>query len=185
MLSTLLKASVSSPPLPISAVAFAHFNSPFITAYPWSSSGFGTKYTNPSTLPTGTGSGVAFSPDKSAIAVAHQSSPSITAYPWSGSGFGTKYTNPATLPVSGGLSVAFSSNGSTIAVGHENSPNITLYPWSSSGFGTKYNNPGSPPAGGVNGVAFSPASLILQLHTILHPSSQYILGPAQALVLDQ
>ena len=31
-----------------------------ITAYPWSSSGFGTKFANPSTLPTGNGTGVAF-----------------------------------------------------------------------------------------------------------------------------
>ena len=35
--------------------------SPFVQAYPWSTSGFGTKFTNPSTLPAGAGNGVAFS----------------------------------------------------------------------------------------------------------------------------
>jgi hypothetical protein len=35
-------------------IAVAHFTSPYISVYPWSS-GFGTKYANPSTLPTGSG----------------------------------------------------------------------------------------------------------------------------------
>lgn len=77
------------------------------SAYPWSSSGFGTKYANPTTLPTGTGFGVAFSPDGSAIAIAHTASPFVSAYPWSGSGFGTKYANPTTLPTGAGYGVAF------------------------------------------------------------------------------
>ena len=60
-------------------IAVAHATSPFITAYPWSSStGFGAKFTNPATLPTGQGNGVAFTPSGNAIAVAHQTSPLIT-----------------------------------------------------------------------------------------------------------
>lgn len=35
------------------AIAVAHATSPYITAYPWSSSGFGAKYANLATLPTG------------------------------------------------------------------------------------------------------------------------------------
>jgi hypothetical protein len=38
----------------------AHATSPFVTAYPWSGSGFGTKFTNPATLPAGQGIDVAF-----------------------------------------------------------------------------------------------------------------------------
>jgi hypothetical protein len=71
-------------------VAVAHNTSPYITAYPWSGSGFGAKFSNPATLPSGSGRGVAFSPAGDAVAVAHLSSPYITAYPWSGSGFGDK-----------------------------------------------------------------------------------------------
>ena len=44
-----------------SDIAVAHTTSPFISVYPWSS-GFGTKYANPATLPTGFGRSVAFSP---------------------------------------------------------------------------------------------------------------------------
>jgi hypothetical protein len=89
-------------------IAVAHANSPFITAYPWSSTtGFGTTFANPATLPTGTGNVVAFSPVGDAIAVGHATTPFITAYPWSGSGFGTKFANPATLPTGAGRNVAF------------------------------------------------------------------------------
>lgn len=45
---------------PAQFIAVAHNSSPYITAYPWSSSGFGAKFANPTTLPTGTGNGVAF-----------------------------------------------------------------------------------------------------------------------------
>jgi len=41
-------------------IAVAHDSSPFVSAYPFSA-GFGTKYADPATLPTGTGRGVAFS----------------------------------------------------------------------------------------------------------------------------
>jgi hypothetical protein len=86
----------------------AHVSSPYISAYPWSGSGFGTKYTDPATLPTGNGLGVAFSPDGTALAVSHQSSPYVTAYPWSGAtGFGTKYANPSSAITTGGNSVTF------------------------------------------------------------------------------
>ena len=89
-------------------LAVAHSTSNYITAYPWTSgTGFGTKYSDPSTLPAGDGGGVAFSPDGADLAVAHSTSPYISVYPWS-SGFGTKYSDPSTLPTSNGYGVAFS-----------------------------------------------------------------------------
>ena len=36
---------------PTTDLAVAHNNSPFITVYSWSASGFGAKYSDPSTLP--------------------------------------------------------------------------------------------------------------------------------------
>ena len=88
-------------------IAVAHASSPFVSAYPWSVSGFGTKFANPATLPTGTGIDVSFSSSGDAVAVAHANSPFVTAYPWSASGFGTKFANPATLPTNLALGVAF------------------------------------------------------------------------------
>jgi hypothetical protein len=153
-------------------VAVAHTTSPFVTAYPWSSSGFGTKYSNPATLPAGNGNGVAFSPSGDAIAVAHDTTPFVTAYPWSSAGFGTKYANPATLPPSGGNGVAFSGAGDSIAVSSFSSPYVTAYPWNSStGFGTKYADPATLPAGFGMGVRFSPAGNAI---AVVHFTSPYV-----------
>jgi hypothetical protein len=89
------------------AIAVSHTSSPFVTAYPWSNAtGFGTKYADPVTLPTGQGNDVAFSATGDAIAIAHGTTPFVTAYPWS-AGFGTKYANPATLPTGNGIGIDF------------------------------------------------------------------------------
>jgi hypothetical protein len=77
------------------AVAVVHDTTPFVTVYPWSSGGgFGTKLTNPATLPGGNGRGVVFSPFDQALLIAHQTTPFVSAYP---------FTAPARLlyPVSG------------------------------------------------------------------------------------
>ena len=144
---------------PTTFIAVASVSSPCIIAYPSNTLGFGTKFTDPATLPTGSGRGVAFSPAGNAIAVAHDTTPFITAYPWSVAGFGAKYANPATLPTGlGATGVAFSPAGDAIAVTHAGSPQITAYPWSvGSGFGTKYTNPATLPPNTGYGVAFSPA----------------------------
>ena len=76
-----------------------------ISIYPWSA-GFGTKYADPATGPTGNGYGVAFSPSGNDIAVAHATTPYISTYPWS-SGFGTKYADPTVLPTGAANGVAF------------------------------------------------------------------------------
>ena len=155
-------------------VAVAHAISPFVTAYPWnSSSGFGTKYTNPATIPTGGGNDVAFTPSGDAIAVAHDTSPYVTAYPWSSIGFGAKYANPATLPAGGGNGVAFSGAGDAIAVSNFSpSPYVTAYPWNSStGFGVKYTDPATLPAGFGMGVRFSPAGNAI---AVVHFTSPYV-----------
>jgi hypothetical protein len=155
----------------VQSIAVAHNTTPFVTAYPWSGSGFGTKFTNPGTLPTGDGYGVAFSPNGNAVAVAHQTSPRISAYPWSGSGFGTKYTNPATLPTNDGFGVAFTPVGDAIAVAHGGTPFVTAYPWSGSGFGTKFTNPATLPPDNGRGVAFSPAGDAI---AVAHDNTPYV-----------
>lgn len=92
------------------AMSLSHVSSPFtgVTLYPWSSSGFGAKYANPSTVTTGRGNDVAFSTTGFDIAVAHDTTPFISVWPRvSGGGFGTKYANPATLPTGNASGVAF------------------------------------------------------------------------------
>jgi len=139
------------------AMAVGTFGSPRIVVYPWSATGFGTKYSDPGTLPTGAGNGVSFTANGNAIAVAHTTTPYVTAYPWTSAGFGTKYTDPGTLPAGTGNGVAFTVNGDAIAIAHTTTPYIAVYPWSSStGFGTKYTDPATLPTGAGNDVAFSP-----------------------------
>ena len=68
-----------------------------VSAYKFSSSGFGTKYTS-ATVP-GTVWGISCNDTDSAVLVAHDTSPYISGFPFNyTSGFGTKYSNPASLP---------------------------------------------------------------------------------------
>ena len=147
-------------------IAVSFGQSPYIHIYPWSSAtGFGTKISDPSTLPTGSGSKVAFTKNGNAVAIAHTDSPYVTAYPFSATGFGTKYANPSTLPPQRGYDVAFSPNQNYIAVAHQNSPYVTAYPWSTSGFGTKYANPSELPTVICEGVAFNAQNNVLAVTT--------------------
>lgn len=140
-----------------STVVFAHDVTPFISAYPWSS-GFGTKYANPTTLPTGAGLGVNFRPDGTSVVLSHSVSPFTSAYPWSSSGFGTKYANPSVPPSDAPLSVNFNPTGTVVAF-----PNtvagVIAYAWSS-GFGTKYANPATIYSDGYF-VTFNPAGTVI------------------------
>jgi hypothetical protein len=85
---------------------------PFVYVYPWtrsSTGGFGTRYANPSTLPTGSVEHTDWNPTRTTLACSHFTSPYFSFYQWSTSGFGTKYANPSTLPTGTGRSVAFSN----------------------------------------------------------------------------
>lgn len=145
-------------PMETQSIAVGNYGgAPHIQVYPWSSAGFGIKFTNPVTALPSEVNGVAFSPSGDAIAMAISDIPWVVAYPWNGSGFGTKFANPATQPPSYGLGVAFSPTGNAIAVAHAASPFVSAYPWSSSGFGTKFANPATLPPSTGNSVAFNPA----------------------------
>jgi hypothetical protein len=145
-------------PGPLYYLAVSHDTTPFVTVYPWSSLGFGAKYADPATLPTGSGQDVAFSPAANAIAVGHDQPNSIKVYPWSNSGFGTKYNDPGTFPAGDSYGVEFSPSGDAIAMAHSTSPRVSAYPWNSStGFGTKFSNPGTLPDATSYEVAFSPS----------------------------
>jgi len=98
-------AGGQKPASPTEIIAASISVSPYISVYPWSA-GFGTKYADPSTLPTGVGRSVAFNTLGTAIAVTHSTSPYISVYPWS-AGFGTKYADPSTLPTGNFIGVTF------------------------------------------------------------------------------
>lgn len=154
------------------AVLFTHGISPYISAYAWSGSGFGTKYSDPGSVSSNVW-GLAIAPDNSAVAVVGTiSSPYVYAYPWSNStGFGTKYSNPATTPGGTCRDVVFSPDGATIFVAGGTSY-INAYPWSSStGFGSKYSDPATLPTGAGNGIAVSPDGTAV---AVAHTTSPYV-----------
>lgn len=132
-----------------------------LSVYPWSSSGFGTKYTLPANWTSAFGYGIAANSTSTAIAVGSNSSTlgRVSVYAWSSSGFGTKYTNPATLPTGNTYSTEFSPDNASIVTAHGTSPFTTGYPWNdSTGFGTKYANPGTLPPGTGWSASFKPGS---------------------------
>lgn len=152
-----------------SILAVAHDSTPYLTVYKFNDvTGFGTKYSNPSTLPPGDGKGVAFSPDNSTIALANHQYNGVNAYPWNSStGFGTKYTLTLNEFSYG---ITFNPAGTVVASTSQSSPYINAWPWSS-GFGTKYSNPATLPTGTGLSVAFNPAGTVI---AVGHSTSPYI-----------
>ena len=124
-------------------------------AYRWSQ-GFGTKYSNPGSLPANNTYHVQANQKKTAVGFIHASLTGryVAFYPWSdSSGFGTRYTAPSTYPVtsvyfsSGNGVMTFSTDGNAVIIGGSSSaPTTVAWAWSdASGFGTKFSDPSTSP----------------------------------------
>lgn len=138
-------------------VAFTTDNTPRVLAYPWNN-GFGTKYTNPATVPTGLPFKLRFSNSGEDLAIPHGDFPQVTAYPFN-NGFGTKYSNPAVVPGGGGgngssQDLTFHPNDTDLVIASNLAPRMDGYAWSS-GFGTKYANPAFAVPNSGASIAFS------------------------------
>ena len=135
-----------------------------ITAWPWTGSGFGTKYSDPATLPTSITMQPAANPTSTVIAYANTTSAlnRIAAYPWSSSGFGTKYANPSPAPAGGAYGLSFNPDNSAIIAGNiTTTPYIRGYAWSdSTGFGSAYADPATVPTGSVYNISFKDSTTV-------------------------
>lgn len=154
------------------AVVVSLVASPYIAAYAFSSSGLGTKYANPSVLPSAaaTYSGVTFSPNGGAVVLAHNVSSSsvapVSAWTWNNAtGFGSKYSSPSeTLGTPGQLNTArravFTPDGDlAVAMGSSNKFVYVLGWDDSTGFGTiksSYKTGTDWEGQAAYGIAFSP-----------------------------
>ena len=126
-------------------IAMTSSSSPFVHAYawtlPWPSGGFGSKYSNPSSFPSGAGVDLTFSPTGNRLLVMSGSSPYNRNYNWSNaSGFGgdvSSVTFPDSAPVSGN-NLAF--NVTATAVGAITGSFFYARRWDGSTFGTAYTN---------------------------------------------
>ena len=135
-------------------VVMTQQSTPFIHGYAWSSSGWGSKVSDPATLPGGATTGVVFNSTGTVVISGISVSPRIIAYPWSSSGFGTKYANPGTLPGSTGYRPVFNSNDTEIVMGIDSAPRIYAISWSG-GFGTKRSDPAVLPPNSSYSTAFN------------------------------
>lgn len=141
-------------------IFIARDSSPHINAYSWAG-GFGSKYSNPATLPIGLiAYSVTYNSVFPSVAISQSSTPYVAAYPWSNStGFGTRYSDPSILPTGPARYVKFNNAGNVIGVANETTtPFISFYAWSS-GFGTRFSNPVSLPEAIQYdaGIGFSPS----------------------------
>jgi hypothetical protein len=152
-----------APDLGINTVAMVNTVSPYILVYPWTSaSGFGTKATNPTTLPAGACYGASFNTTSTLLAISGANSPYINVYNiTSGVSFGTRYTNPSVLP-SGQLSAVTFDYPSTAIISSGSSSSLVAYAWSN-GFGSKFADPSSFPVFSCNDITVNNANSVVFL----------------------
>lgn len=117
-------------------------SSPFMQVYQVTNSGFGTKVSNPATLPTSAAIAVNFTPSNNDVIINKNNVPN--AWPWTGSGFGTKYTDSTSnMTYTNTYSGFVSSVGDDVFQG--GSANTTLMnAWaftSGTGWGAQYSSP--------------------------------------------
>lgn len=109
-----------------------------------SGSGFGTKATNPSTMPSGVVLKTAYSSITAVLYCAVGTlSNQLTAYNWNGTSYGTKFTDAASVPI--GCNVLWcdvSPKGDYVIATCTSSPFVLAYSFNTStGFGSKLTDP--------------------------------------------
>ena len=167
------------------SIAVSHSTTPFITAYPWSdTTGFGTKFSNPASLPNGNGTGAKFNSTGTLLGVAHGNSGQdnwSSIYPWSNvTGFGTKYTAP-TYPsnINGTYDLAINASSTAMAfIAGAAAGYIFAYAFSGAGFGSRYTVPSTPGNWNfsVGGLNFNPAGSSIVLSYLTLGSGSGVIG---------
>lgn len=138
-------------------IAAAILDYPLVYVYRWSSTGFGTKFTDLGGSTLEINITTTFNPNSNIIAFGSDTSPFVYAYAWSSSGFGSKFANPSTLPAGGVDETDFHPAGTYLAVTSKNTPYMRVYNISSSGFGAAVSSPATVPTGASQDVKFSPS----------------------------
>ena len=126
--------------------AIAHDVSPYVSVWPFSgTTGYGTKYSNPSTLPPSTGHGVDFSGNNETIGITGYQFAS--AYSWTvGTGFGSRISNTTPALYFTSLSIA-KSNAFAAMTTYGSTKGVHGYAYSTStGFGSKFSDPATLPS---------------------------------------
>lgn len=123
-------------------ILFSGANTPYINVYPWSSLGFGTKQSNPSTLPTSARQ-VQWSPKHDSVVLSQIISPFFSAWGWTKTGFGAKFADPTTLFGTSTRAIAINPSADSVVFSALNNVTNNIRAWqlTSTSFGTQYSNP--------------------------------------------
>jgi hypothetical protein len=135
-----------------SAIVFVTSTTPFIHAYAFSGSGYGTKFSDPATL-SANGSDIVFNSTSTAIVTSNAAPPGTNAWAWSSSGFGTKYSAPSTT-IGSTTAVKFNTANNSLVFSQGSTPWLGAYAWSN-GYGTKYADTSTLHGSSLSNVAFS------------------------------
>jgi len=131
-----------------------------------------TRLADPSTLPTGNGRRVSFSPDSIYFAVPNTSSPYLSIYKRSGSTLTLLVTDaPDTIPIGTAWSSRFSPDGEHLVVGMSAEPFLYIYKRIGDTFiRLTVDAPDTPPTGNSNEIEFSSDGVYLAIAHDTSPS---------------
>ena len=145
---------------------------PYLAVYRWYD-GFGRRYPNPASPPSGSaiGYGIRWSKAGNDIAYTQYSAGVVSVYSWSNlNGFGAKHTS---FSMSLATDADFNPGDTVLAISSASSPYIHAYPFTSGvGVGTKYANPATilPASFGAFGIRWSPSGNDIAIpHNISSP----------------
>jgi hypothetical protein len=146
-----------------------HATSPYITAFPWSISGPGTRFSNPSTLPSNTCTSVSLNASQNKVAVSQSTSPFMHEYAYSSStGWGAKSSNPSSPLTAGSNAVAYHpSNDDYVVFATTSSPFVVAY----ENYSVRLSNPAQLPFGAVQSITFSEDGNTLFLSNLTNSST--------------
>jgi hypothetical protein len=141
-----------------------------VQAWQWSSSGFGTKYTNASSQNVWGPQDMKWSPSGDYVLVSGIFYDCCAVWGWSNStGFGTKYALYATNTFKVYRGISWHPNENYIAVSLSTAPYVEVYPWSSSGWGSKVADPTTAASGSAYVALFSPDGNSIAVSTEVSP----------------
>lgn len=137
---------------------------PTIVAYKWSSSGYGTAFSNPTLSPGSEAVSIAITPSGKAFFAVSYTSPGFHAWKWDDeTGFGTKYTSPDFGGYSNGT-VTVNPAGTVVAASYNTL--LHVYKWNDvTGFGTKYATPGDLVVQRSSRMQFHPSGNYIAINT--------------------
>lgn len=141
--------------------------SPFLAAYGWTSSGFGSKFSDPTAATERSSCDPAVISDSSVVIVGQAATPYVKAYAFSASGWGSAFSEPTTKYSTAGVGspaqVEFDSTDGYVAIAHtgaSNEFNLAIYQWSG-GWGTLLSDPVTTTNGSYAGIAWIGNSYIV------------------------